>query len=275
MKRFLVLAFLFACRITATAGEPASSNHPSIQEIQTVFTTQDIDAFLGRASTAGWTPPVIYSRWHIENVATNTNKAAMEVAREFGRTVAIKIAAEIQRLPFPQTTAEARRFSNSYLDLADWLNKSRGYGNILLGCRCLDIAAVGVGYCAIDPVFPEKELSLLVSRLRPRWLEPQSRKVVLNEEAGAPLFSMGDDETTNLVETLNAIWQTGQTQVLEERNPSLRSIRIKQQTERIASSKAQSNQPAAEVAYFDRPVIITHLPFFIGASGFMGGFFSG
>jgi len=263
MKRILIPLLLFACQHSSTLGQPASSNQLSLHEMQATLAAQDIDAFLSGASKEGWNPPPIYSHWHIENVATNAERPTMEAAREFGKAVAIKIAADTQRLPFPQTTAEARRFSNSYLDLADWLNKSEGYGNIILGSRCLDIAAVGVGCCVLDPAFPEKDLSRLLSRLRPRWLEPQARKEILNEEAGTPLFSVGENHgESNLVETINRIWQTGQTQVLEKRNPSLKAIRIKQQEERSASAKTQKNQPAPEVSYFDRPEILANLPFF-------------
>ncbi len=258
MKRVLFLLF-FTYQHASTLGQLVLGSSPSIDDLQIGIASQPLDVFLISASTEGWNPPVIYSRWHIENVAANVDKAAMQSAHEFGKAVAIRIAVETRRVPFPTTTNEARLFSKAYLDLADWLNRSKGYGNIILGARCLDIAAVGIGRCAIDPAFSQKDLTHLVSRLRPRWLDPQVRKDILNEEAGAPLFSVDEKGgASDIVETLNTVWQTGQTQALEKRNPALKSIRIKKHEDLNVSSKTR----ASEVAYFDHPAIIANLPFF-------------
>lgn len=202
--------FVLACLAPANSSYGAiSDNGFSVNSMKAFLETSDLTHFVETMRLEKWSAPVIYSKWHVDNVMIPPNRENANAARAFGKLLAMRINDFAQKIRTTQESQELFVQSLTLLELTDWLNKSDGYGNFLLGSRCLDVAAVAIARCVADETFSLESIRQVVPRLRPSWMSPSVRQRILNKEAGAAVFDTSESDATKMHEHLRSIWQAG------------------------------------------------------------------
>ena len=167
---------------------------------------------IGLLSTAvaqGWTAPQIPSKWYVEARLRDEGKIkAANAARDFGLALAVRLETVAQRFQDLPPDGELCDLAHRLLDLADWCASTDGVGNLLLGQRCMDIAAVGLGRVTANTGFPLGECGRLASRMSPppEWAEMELRRRcrVLDAEAGTNLFAV-----CRAPDDMRRVWMAG------------------------------------------------------------------
>jgi len=149
----------------------------------------DLADFLAEARAKGWKAPYIYSRWHIQNIASPEKRDEMMGARAFGKQFVVLLDEWAARLRPPAPPNEDFEHATVLLDLADWIGKPKGYGNIALEQRSQDIAAMPIGRLTVNLDFPPEKVKALAARLEAGRLDRSVRLEMLNREAGATIFT--------------------------------------------------------------------------------------
>ena len=183
------------------------------------FRTGTLEAVMRRIYTQSYPAPLIRSHWHIQNIAVGEEKSKLILEREIGFTLALRLEDWAEEMQQKKTAQENHQYSWMLLDLSDWITSQKGYGNFLLGNRCLDIACVGLGRAIADLEYPLDGIESLMSRLDPVWYSPKIRADILNGEAGYEIFKV----TTSNVEAGNKYlkkrWKNGVFVALKQREP--------------------------------------------------------
>lgn len=194
---------LHACICIADVGV----NTPD--KIQKVFESGDIASFIKTASINSWKCPRIPSKWSVEaHHKIGATRDELIRNRKFGFIVAVTlegIAETQQTLPVNEVL-----WTQSLLlcDLADWCTTTQAYGNMLLGRRCLELAAVGLARLSAEMNFPLSKIEALVARMNTNLFNSDYCIAVINNEAECellPAYRMFSDDE------MSAIWAAGWT----------------------------------------------------------------
>jgi hypothetical protein len=184
-----------------------------------------LDEFVDRIRAEAISVPVVPSDWHVEHLAPLEKRIQMRQVRALGLVIAIKLS-EVGNLVQRDRTNSLRleRTTGLLLDLADWLAKEEGYGNLLLARRCHDIASVSIGFLMVDVGYPADRLQRMLRRLEAPWYAASVRLRILNHEAGLDLFASTNRGETAIQASLEQTWRTGEFLVLMERSPRVKSV---------------------------------------------------
>ena len=135
--------------------------------------------------------------------------------RALGRGIVAEIEKEARFLLEAPTVQDTESRVTGLLDLAQWCTQSEGYGNVMLGRRCLDLAGVGVAKLLVNPDYPQERCDQLVARLSNPRLDQESGRRILNQEAGAEVFPPGLN-----AEEIQRVWGNGRILWRFKMNPS-------------------------------------------------------
>jgi hypothetical protein len=235
-----ILIFVLGISI-ANAQSNANDELKRITAMNAALDGRGIIELLDKAKEQSWNAPQIPSQWHVEHVSKPEQKPVDIAARELGKQLAGKLAElapKMQQLPSGDLLSEQTK---SLLDLSDWCAATDGYGNVFLAQRSLDLAAVGVARLAANLDFPAKKIDDLLGRMNPAWMSAESNRRVLNQDAGAEIFTTTDREK------MERIYGWGSYLLAEQRNPNL-------------AASGASNPAGWRLT--DSPIVRANIPFF-------------
>lgn len=213
----LVLSGLTTC----TAGEPTVE---SIRDMMTVMQQATLEDFLQAVEANGWKAPVIYSLWHVEQIATEEEWPVRFEARVLGRILAERLVDWKTLMMADTSPAQLQQDIERFFTLTDWLTKSRGYGNLFLAARCHDITTVGIGRLLVNLEYPlETTVNLLNTLDAPPWNAPSVRQQILNQEAGVELFVTASTQEKEIQSSLKEIWDIGEIFIRVQETPDVKA----------------------------------------------------
>jgi hypothetical protein len=176
------------------------------------------DGFIGMLKAAeaeNLVLPMIPSAWHMEHIMKPEARAQAGLWRALGARIVAEIEKETRFLLEAATVQATESRVTGLLDLAQWCTQSEGYGNVMLGRRCLDLASVGVAKLLVNPDFPQERCDRIMARLSNPRLDQESGRRILNQEAGAEVFPPGLP-----AEEMQRVWGNGRILWRVKMNPS-------------------------------------------------------
>lgn len=185
---FQILAVVLGVGIVSAQSD-TNNELKRIAAMNAALDDGGIAGLLGKANEQSWKAPRIPSQWHVEHVSKSEQKLVDLAAREFGKRLAKSLEKEalsMQRLPAGNPLSKQTEL---LLGLSEWCAATEGYGNLFLAQRCLDLAAVGVARLAANLDFPIERVESLLARTNPAWMSAEVNLRVLNQDAGALIFT--------------------------------------------------------------------------------------
>ncbi len=177
--------------------------------MQMFIKQNDPAEFLEAIKEKKWEAPLIFSQWYVDNKAPEAKWAVMNEAREFGCVLVKRLEEWAPIMTFAGSSEDNERISEIFLQLADWLAVSKGYGNLFLAGRCQDIAAVGIGKLLVDLDYPLSRAEKLMKKFDVPWYSASMCMEVLNREAGVVLFTSNSKKEADIRKDIKRIWATG------------------------------------------------------------------
>jgi len=176
---------------------------------------------LQKVDAQNWVFPVIYSQWHVHEVANEEERPLLNAQRSLGEALAIRLDEWAGAMLAADTFQENKEWSSRLIALARWLSHSSGYGNFMLAARCHDIATVGLARMVADLNHPLEGIAPLLQELDASWKRPQIRAAVLNAEVGTNLFSVAKAQAEDGHAYLERTWNDGRLLRLKHSNPEM------------------------------------------------------
>ncbi|HBA83075.1 MAG TPA: hypothetical protein DCZ95_03180 [Verrucomicrobia bacterium] len=163
----------------------------------------------------------IYSPWHATNITTRSyDQTPILAARDFGGALFLRIedwAAEMKaREPATEPIQQ-------FMDLADLLMKSPGYGNFFMAKRCHEIATYGIARALADTNCPLYGVTNQFARFDAAWKTPAGRAQMLNDDVGARLFDIPPNDEKAQQQYLERLWRIGQLMVMKYSTPEMQA----------------------------------------------------
>ena len=152
--------------------------------------TKSIEEFMAAVHENKWAMPRIPSKWHVEKrVKDEEEKQRLRAACDLGFQMALRLPEFGQNQTLE--TSKQLLFEQSLMlcDLSDWCASTVVYGNFFLARECLVLASIGLCRLTADMDFPIDKCQKLAFRLNPQWLGQSRLLHVLNNEAGAMIFT--------------------------------------------------------------------------------------
>jgi glutaredoxin len=212
----LLLLFVACCHslVAAQADDPLKD----IQVMREALSHDSVAGLLAKCKQEKWPAPYMPSQWHVDSVAGPEQRPAHAVARALGHDILVELNRVAQLLQGQPTRKDIAENTEVVLDLLDWIWGTKGYGNLQIAERAVDLAAVGVAKLACDLDFSAEICARLAARLVQPSLDVATKIHLLNQEAGVELFPQDIRDQ----ETLERVWGTGQFYRNERANPRLR-----------------------------------------------------
>ena len=163
----------------------------------------------------------INSLWYATNITTRSfDQTPIFAAREFGGALFLRMEGWATEMKAEKPAAEPIR---QFMNLADWLMKSPGYGNFFMARRCHEIAMHEIARSLVNTNCPVGGITNLFSRFDTPWKRPAGRAKILNDDVGAQLFDVpsGDEKTQQ--QYLDRMWTVGKTMVLKYSTPEMQA----------------------------------------------------
>ena len=203
MRKFLCVLIDMVV-IYAVSGSIVFAEEVSGEVLAVELEKKGLYGFVREVKERGWSAPVIYSEWYAGKVEKDAPEKAMKMreARMFGRKVVEvleKIAPEVRT----NDVEKVERLCDVLIDLAEWVGKAEGYGNVIICHRACDMAAVGVGYLGVEKKFSVERAQQLIRRVEGAVVRPEVVARVLNKEAGADIL----DTNVKSYEELERLWE--------------------------------------------------------------------
>ena len=163
----------------------------------------------------------VYSPWHATNITTRYHdQAPITAARDFAGALFLRIEDWAVEMKAAKPAAESVK---QFMDMADWLMKSPGYGNFFIAKRCHEIAAYGIARALVDTNCPLDGVTNQFPRFNASWKTPAGRAKILNDDVGARLFKVPPGDEKAQQQYLERLWQIGQMMVLKYSSPEMQA----------------------------------------------------
>ncbi len=173
--------------------------------------TVPFNRFCQSVNSRDFTMPVIRSSWSATNIVTRwSDQQPILAARDFGGALFVRIEDWAAETKAAKPVAESVK---QFLDLADWMMKSPGYGNFFMAKRCHEIAVYGIARVLVDTNCPCDGIMNQFARFDVSWKSPAIRAKILNDDVGARLFDVPPDDEKAQQQYLDRLWHLGQMMV--------------------------------------------------------------
>jgi hypothetical protein len=141
-------------------------------------------------------------------------------ARDFGGALFLRIEDWATEM---KTAKPAVAPVNQFMDMADWLMKSPGYGNFFMAKRCHEIAAYGIARTLVDTNCPLDSVTNQFPRFDAGWKTPAGRAKILNDDVGSRLFDVPSGDEKAQQQYLERVWNIGKTMVVKYSTPEMQA----------------------------------------------------
>jgi hypothetical protein len=112
----------------------------------------------------------IYSIIYCDRLEVDDRKAEAaheRAVREFGRLILVRLNGETRTAIKTRLAQKERaRLAGIFAELAEWFEKGRGIGNMIIGSRARGIAAAHLAYLVVDMNYPLEEVTPLIERIQ-------------------------------------------------------------------------------------------------------------
>ena len=200
-----IYLMIMALLLLALKPLPCDFKEIDISELIELFNTERITTILETVKHIH--SPVILSEWNVKQISDPKCRSYFELGRSFGYSLSMRLEDWAATMQQKKSVQENVEYSRMLLDLSDWITSQKGYGNFLLGNRCLDIACVGLGRAIADLEYPLDEIEQLMLRLDPDWNLPKIRALILNKESGSSVFDLSTNDIKKGNEFLRSHWK--------------------------------------------------------------------
>ena len=165
--------------------------------------------------------PVVRSSWFTTNIVTTwSDQQPVLAARDFGGALFLRIEDWATEM---KTAKPAVAPVNQFMDMADWLMKSPGYGNFFMAKRCHEIAAYGIARTLVDTNCPLDSVTNQFPRFDAGWKTPAGRAKILNDDVGSRLFDVPSGDEKAQQQYLERVWNIGKTMVVKYSTPEMQA----------------------------------------------------
>lgn len=166
----------------------------SARRLLTILRAEGLSGLMDICSVEGFEPPAIDSNWKLSETVNPAERAAIEIERSLGRAILAELGDSVEvlwALELDQVPANVDRV----LRVADWVGRSKAYGNAVVQREAREIALIGLGRLAADSATPISIVRRRQSRLFGGLNTTDHRRQILNREAGDEVFpeSIVDD----------------------------------------------------------------------------------
>jgi hypothetical protein len=238
MKRYfrIVIVCMYAVLLSGISCESASEKTSvlSAREMQELLSRNGLEGFVREVKARKCLPPVFWSEWYVKklekedeirgreerenrkagkmildeldraNILANTNSTYHWLFPPIEEEDKIKQADGIQNV-ITNELRSIERMCNLAMDISEWVGQAEGYGNILIGRKARDIAAVGAGYLAVEKRYPITSVKALLRRIESGFVQPRTVARVLNKEARLNLFNPDARSWDEITETFHSL----------------------------------------------------------------------
>jgi len=244
---------LFVISLLMVAFRSAQAQPPSdaqikveldhVQAMQKQLDRSSLWPFLDAAKSERWSVPWIHSEYWVACLPEKQEeRIKLEKAkRRFGFSIAKAFDSEGLKIMQPADTTTRERQSKRLLDSADWLRKSRGYGNLLLVARAENLACVPMCYLVADLNYSTNDITALIKRISTPVEDLGFQLAVLDEEAPMPLNVSRNGSTKEVIDRLDIAWS---------RKMEKGKTWCEQNGANFAKASKQRNLMPPEIAFF-------------------------
>lgn len=207
----ILMALLGPVRAEPASADATSAKLERVQAMQRDLDRDGLWNFLDTVRAKGWSAPWIHSDYWVGRLPEKPeDRVELEKAqRALGLSIAKAFDAEALKLMQPADSATREAQAKSFLDAADWLRKSRGYGNLLLVTRAENLAYIPIGYLVADLTCSTNTIDALMKRIGTPEEDLAFRLAVLDEEAPVPLAVRKGESLKETNDRLELAWNLG------------------------------------------------------------------
>jgi hypothetical protein len=178
------------------------------------------DRFYSAVHSNRFLMPVICSPW-ATNLPMDFDKYQRTLAaRDFGEALFSRIEEWGAGMKAAQPKAEPIK---QFMDIADWLMKSPGYGNFFMAKRCHEITIYGIARALVETNCPLDDITNQFVRFDAWWKTPAGRARILNDDVGARLFEVSSGDENAQQQYLERMWTIGKTMVYKYSTPEVQA----------------------------------------------------
>jgi hypothetical protein len=178
---------------------------------QKTLAESGIGGFYKAAKAERWSPPLVKSKWAINRITDENEKARLNAQFELGRRLLLALPDLGKRNDNVNELQAIERF----VIFADWMASKRCYGNALIARRSFDLALPRAGNLITDPASTTETLKSVQQLLNPTWANTAFASAVLDNDASVNLFS-----TAAKADNLQLIWASGVRKAMESKYPN-------------------------------------------------------
>ena len=214
MRRNLSLVTFLLMVAACSAQTEPSSDGKIKAELERVHVMQEqldrsgLWPFFDAAKSESWFVPWIHSDYWVGRLPEKQEeRIKLERAkRAFGLSIAEALDSEALKITQPADSTTREGQAKRFLDAADWLRQSRGYGNLLLVTRAENLAYVPIGYLVADLNYPTNDITALMKRASTPEEDLDFRLAVLDEEAPEPINVERGGSVNQMNDRLDIAW---------------------------------------------------------------------
>jgi len=220
MNRTWLLLGLFALPNLSTAGNEQLTT-TGMKALAKGLPSVSFERFCQSVQSNEFIMPVVRSPWYATNIVTSwSDQQPILAARDFGGALFLRIEDWAAETKAAKPAAEPVK---QFMDLADWLKKSPGYGNFFMAKRCHEIAAYGIARALADTNCPLDGVTNQFPRFNVSWKTPAGRAKILNDDVGSRLFEVPPGDEKAQQQYLERVWNIGKTMVVKYSTPEMQA----------------------------------------------------
>jgi hypothetical protein len=205
--------------ITFAEGNPLGREEMGI--LMKVLPSMTFERFHQVAYSNKFLLPAIRSPWSVTNMVMDYSERNRAIAfRDLGGALFLRVEDWAAEAKAEKPTAESVK---RFMDLADWLMKSPGYGNFFISKRCHETATYGIARALVDTNCPLTAVTNQFIRFDAVWKTPAGRARILNDDVASRLFDVPPNDEKEQQQYLERLWRIGQLMVLKYSTPEMQA----------------------------------------------------
>lgn len=216
------IAYIVVLLVASQCALAAQLGSDDLERIRPHISKLDIKQFTEYMTSDHFEIGVVPSSWHPVNLIgiSYSQEKHIKAARDFGGALFLRIEDWAAEMKAAKPAAESVK---EFLNLADWLMKSPGYGNFFMAKRCHEIAVFGIARTLADTNCPLDGVTNQLPRFNASWKTPSGRAKMLNDDVGSRLFEVPSGDEKAQQQYLERVWNIGKIMVMKYSTPEMQA----------------------------------------------------
>ncbi|MDD2230332.1 MAG: hypothetical protein PHY48_13080 [Candidatus Cloacimonetes bacterium] len=191
-------------------GLAMGNQYEELKKTNAVVKSNEIKTLLDEIRKNHWKCPDIKSSSSIKRTLDPDKKNTEELSRQIGLAIAKIIEKSSKEIIISTDSVAVREETLKLITLSKWLAASPNYGNLLLICRCHDVASIGLAKLIVDESIPLTEIKEeLLENINFEVYSAKNRAEILNFELGVYLFDVSNKSAEEVQLLLENTWGVG------------------------------------------------------------------